>query len=333
MSDGTSSNILALRNSGEELELLVIRRKFPPFPGDLALPGGFVKENETVEDAALREFEKETNISLEKSKLFSLSSRTKVGRDPRGDITGHFFMFYQKEFNKDPLPGDGVSEVGWVKIKDLPELAFDHGSILCEAIGSFWPFMPGHNKTFLKVDLPSIFSCKNVNAKEELVFFGGSFNPWHEGHQACVDLCPNNNLVIIPDFNPWKSAESNRTNCSWKSYRDLAIEMEKAPYAIYPGFWGKELPNPTVEWLPKTSASRKELLLGDDSYKNILKWKDSKEVLSSVQRLYVVPRDHSESDLGDPILELKKVNSNIVVEKLSGHNYQKISSSEIRSKD
>ncbi|GAG77102.1 unnamed protein product, partial [marine sediment metagenome] len=41
--------------------LVLIRRKNPPFQGELALPGGFVDVGETVENACIREAKEETN--------------------------------------------------------------------------------------------------------------------------------------------------------------------------------------------------------------------------------------------------------------------------------
>src|SRR6266481_269266 len=67
-----------------QLQVALIERKNPPFAGHWALPGGFLEEDETVEDAALRELQEETglqNIYLEQFQVFSAPKR-----DPRGRI-------------------------------------------------------------------------------------------------------------------------------------------------------------------------------------------------------------------------------------------------------
>ena len=46
--------------------------------------------------------------------------------------------------------------------------------------------------------------------KNEIVFFGGSFNPWHEGHSECIRLLDSSKpLVVIPDRNPRKEVGAN----------------------------------------------------------------------------------------------------------------------------
>ena len=62
--------------------LLVVRRKFPPFQGAYALPGGFVEIGETVEAACARELLEETGIKAGKLSLIGVYSSP--DRDPRG---------------------------------------------------------------------------------------------------------------------------------------------------------------------------------------------------------------------------------------------------------
>ncbi len=50
-------------------KIVLIRRKNPPFQGELALPGGFVNIGETVENACIREAYEETNIKVKIKKL------------------------------------------------------------------------------------------------------------------------------------------------------------------------------------------------------------------------------------------------------------------------
>ena len=64
-----------------ELKVLLIQRALEPFKGKWALPGGFVRVNETLDDAARRELDEETglkNVFLEQ--LYSFGT---VDRDPR----------------------------------------------------------------------------------------------------------------------------------------------------------------------------------------------------------------------------------------------------------
>src|SRR5215475_14715819 len=67
-----------------ELKVLLIERGLEPFKGRWALPGGFVRVDETLDDAARRELEEEAglkNVFLEQLYTFGT-----VGRDPRERI-------------------------------------------------------------------------------------------------------------------------------------------------------------------------------------------------------------------------------------------------------
>jgi ADP-ribose pyrophosphatase YjhB (NUDIX family) len=71
---------------------LVIRRGNEPFKGILALPGGFVDEDETVECAAVRELEEETSVRVTEDRLRLIGVFSRVDRDPRGrTITVAYF--------------------------------------------------------------------------------------------------------------------------------------------------------------------------------------------------------------------------------------------------
>src|SRR5438034_11808858 len=65
-------------------KVLMIRRKKDPFKGQLALPGGFVNEGETVEDAMKREAMEETSLVVEPIDILGVYSDAE--RDPRKHI-------------------------------------------------------------------------------------------------------------------------------------------------------------------------------------------------------------------------------------------------------
>lgn len=74
----------------EDLKLILIKRGEHPYMNSWALPGGFVKPGETVEEAANRELEEETGIPV--SNLLSLPAVSDPERDPRGWIVSHPFV-------------------------------------------------------------------------------------------------------------------------------------------------------------------------------------------------------------------------------------------------
>ncbi len=108
-------------------QLLLIERKYPPFKGCWAFPGGFVDMSETLEVAVQRELFEETNLFLENLEQFAAYSR--VDRDPRGRAITVVFTAFLEQIQT-PLAKDDASAVGWFSLGELPSLAFDHSEIL-----------------------------------------------------------------------------------------------------------------------------------------------------------------------------------------------------------
>src|SRR5690349_7312532 len=73
--------VFAFAPDQASLQLLLIKRALPPFEGKWALPGGFVRMDETVEAAARRELEEEAGVrDIYLEQLYTFSD---VERDPR----------------------------------------------------------------------------------------------------------------------------------------------------------------------------------------------------------------------------------------------------------
>ena len=111
-----------------ELKTLLVKRKLEPFKGMWALPGGFVRKNEDLPDAAVRELREETGVSgvyLEQLYTFGLP-----GRDPRGRvITVAYFALIHRNKLKFKASSD-ASEAKLFSVSSMPKLAFDHAGIL-----------------------------------------------------------------------------------------------------------------------------------------------------------------------------------------------------------
>jgi 8-oxo-dGTP diphosphatase len=108
-------------------EILLIKRLNEPFKDSWALPGGFVDENEDLEQAARRELFEETNI--ESGKMQQIGTFGKPHRDPRGHMVSVAYHTYLIE-NQIVQAKDDAKELKWFSIKKLPELAFDHSDII-----------------------------------------------------------------------------------------------------------------------------------------------------------------------------------------------------------
>jgi 8-oxo-dGTP diphosphatase len=110
------------------LQVLLVKRGVPPYVGQYAVPGGFIREEESLEEAAKRELYEETgvrNVFLEQ--LYSLGDPR---RDPRGRvITVAYYALISSE-KLSLVAGADAAEAKWFPLNNLPSLAFDHKQIL-----------------------------------------------------------------------------------------------------------------------------------------------------------------------------------------------------------
>lgn len=108
-------------------KILLIQRKNEPFKNFWALPGGFLDENENIDDAIIREIIEETGLQNLIFQQFMTIGDAK--RDPRGHtVTIVYFALCE---NPDlAIAGDDAKCLNWFDQNNLPELAFDHKKIL-----------------------------------------------------------------------------------------------------------------------------------------------------------------------------------------------------------
>jgi 8-oxo-dGTP diphosphatase len=123
---------VVFRRNGAQLEVLLIQRKYDPFAGMWALPGGFVDMDETVEESIVRELEEETGLKL--NTLQQLHTFSAIGRDPRGRTAS--VTFYGKvDLNvSEVIGGDDANDAKWFDVDKIPQLAFDHHEAVKMAI-------------------------------------------------------------------------------------------------------------------------------------------------------------------------------------------------------
>ena len=125
-------DIILFAKENDEVSVLLIQRNNPPFENMWAFPGGFVDIDETLENAALREFEEETGITgIELKQFYTVDT---VDRDPRQRTISVVFTGYTPSKNIFYAADDDAKNVSWFKINEIEELAFDHKEILEKAI-------------------------------------------------------------------------------------------------------------------------------------------------------------------------------------------------------
>jgi 8-oxo-dGTP diphosphatase len=112
----------------EDLKVMLIQRGLPPFEGEWALPGGFVRVDETLDDAARRELEEETG--LRKVFLEQLYTFGRVDRDPRERVVSVAYYALVNLVDHRVQAATDAREAAWFPVHDVPSLAFDHASIL-----------------------------------------------------------------------------------------------------------------------------------------------------------------------------------------------------------
>ncbi|GGG12051.1 NUDIX hydrolase [Dokdonia pacifica] len=114
------------------ISVLLIKRKYDPFKGKWAIPGGFVLNNESLETAVERELQEETGVKI--NYLEQLYTFGDVERDPRGRVVTVAYVGLVRPNTFKIFASTDASQVQWFTIDKLPELSFDHQKILHTAI-------------------------------------------------------------------------------------------------------------------------------------------------------------------------------------------------------
>ncbi len=114
------------------ISVLLIKRKYDPFKGKWAIPGGFVLNHESLETAVERELQEETGVKI--NYLEQLYSFGDVDRDPRGRVVTVAYVGLVRPNAFRIYASTDAEQAQWFTINNLPELSFDHKKILDIAI-------------------------------------------------------------------------------------------------------------------------------------------------------------------------------------------------------
>src|SRR5688500_1386369 len=116
----------------DQLQVLLVERGSPPYAGSWAIPGGFLDEGETLEQAARRELEEETGLRVKH--LSQLGAFDDPKRDPRGRVISVAFVAVMPRGEQLPTAGSDARRVGWFRALSPPKLAFDQKPMRAAAV-------------------------------------------------------------------------------------------------------------------------------------------------------------------------------------------------------
>ncbi len=116
------------------LEVLLIERGHEPHAGAWALPGGFVDQDEALDQALRRELREETGIEV--ADLEQIGAYGDPGRDPRGHTVGVAFLcaLDRARLLAGLQAGDDARRAALHPLGALPELAFDHDRMVADTL-------------------------------------------------------------------------------------------------------------------------------------------------------------------------------------------------------
>ncbi|MFI5681444.1 NUDIX hydrolase [Streptomyces cellulosae] len=136
--------VLTLRAGA--LHVLLVERGQEPYAGQWALPGGFVRPDESAETAARRELAEETGLSdVSGLHLEQLRTYSEPGRDPRMRVVSVAFAALLPDpppdfvrgdpalASPEPRGGSDAAQARWTPYDSARPLAFDHDRILADA--------------------------------------------------------------------------------------------------------------------------------------------------------------------------------------------------------
>jgi 8-oxo-dGTP diphosphatase len=121
-------DVLLFTIDSGELKLLLVKRNREPFRGSWALPGGFVKMDEPIDEAAERELYEETGVKdVYLEQLYTFGD---LKRDPRTRVITVTYLALSDNKNRKLRSTGDAREASFFAISKLPELAFDHEKII-----------------------------------------------------------------------------------------------------------------------------------------------------------------------------------------------------------
>jgi len=129
-------DVVILTMSDGVLHVLLVRRGQAPFEGMWAIPGGFKRPSESLDEAARRELAEETGVDAA-SLLTQFGAYGDPGRDPRMNVVTVGYLAVIREVGA-LTAGTDAADAAMVPVSEVLggrlEVAFDHLRILRDAV-------------------------------------------------------------------------------------------------------------------------------------------------------------------------------------------------------
>ncbi|MDF3078722.1 MAG: hypothetical protein K0S09_2611 [Sphingobacteriaceae bacterium] len=150
---------------GSELKALLIKRDFEPQIGKWSLMGGFIHQDESADDAAVRILNRLTgldNIYMEQLHCFA-----DVNRDPGGRVLSiaYFALININDYSQQLM---FTHNAQWYSLKDVPELIFDHNTMMKAALEHIRSKAANHPVGFAL--LPAKFTLPQLQNLYEAIY-------------------------------------------------------------------------------------------------------------------------------------------------------------------
>ncbi len=112
------------------LKVLLLKRVNEPFRGRWAIPGGFIRLSENLDDAALRVLKEKTNVqNIYLEQLYTFGDPLRYP-NTRVITCAYFALLRAEDIDVKIVDESQVSEIAWHSVENLPPLAFDHREII-----------------------------------------------------------------------------------------------------------------------------------------------------------------------------------------------------------
>jgi 8-oxo-dGTP diphosphatase len=169
-----AADVVVLTVRDDLLQVLLVTRHNDPHAGDPALPGGFIRIDESVDAAARRELVEETGLAGPGAHLELLSVYSEPERDPRGRVVSVAYLALMPAL---PIPtaGTDARHAYWAPVESARgTLAFDHDRILDDAVER--ARMRLESTTLATAFCPAEFTMGDLRRVYEVVW-GTSLDP------------------------------------------------------------------------------------------------------------------------------------------------------------